>query len=49
MQRIAAPMVGGMISAPLVSMLLIPLLTYLLYAAKGFGAEKATEAKGDAV
>jgi Cu(I)/Ag(I) efflux system membrane protein CusA/SilA len=49
MKRIAAPMVGGMISAPLVSMLLIPLLTYLLYAAKGFGAEKATEAKGDAV
>ncbi|QAB15898.1 efflux RND transporter permease subunit [Hydrogenovibrio thermophilus] len=49
MKRIAAPMVGGMISAPLVSMLLIPLLTYLLYAAKGFGAEKAAEAKGDAV
>ncbi len=49
MKRIAAPMVGGMISAPLVSMLLIPLLTYLLYAAKGFGTEKATEAKGDAV
>ncbi len=49
MKRIAAPMVGGMISAPLVSMLLIPLLTYLLYAAKGFGADKAAEAKGDAV
>jgi Cu(I)/Ag(I) efflux system membrane protein CusA/SilA len=49
MKRIAAPMVGGMISAPLVSMLLIPLLTYLLYAAKGFGAEKAAEAKGAAV
>ncbi|CAN8141399.1 copper/silver export system RND permease (fragment) [uncultured Thiomicrorhabdus sp.] len=30
MQRIAAPMVGGMISAPLVSMILLPVLTYLL-------------------
>lgn len=29
MQRIAAPMLGGMISAPLLSMLLLPLLTYL--------------------
>lgn len=31
MQRIAAPMIGGMISAPVVSMVLIPILTYLLY------------------
>ena len=31
MQRIAAPMIGGMISAPIVSMILIPILTYLLY------------------
>ncbi|MBN2865704.1 MAG: efflux RND transporter permease subunit [Thiotrichales bacterium] len=31
MQRIAAPMIGGMISAPVVSMILIPILTYLLY------------------
>lgn len=31
MQRIAAPMIGGMISAPLVSMVLIPIFTYLLY------------------
>ncbi len=30
MQRIAAPMVGGMISAPLVSMILIPVIYYLL-------------------
>jgi Cu(I)/Ag(I) efflux system membrane protein CusA/SilA len=30
MQRIAAPMIGGMISAPLVSMILLPILTYLL-------------------
>ena len=29
MQRIAAPIVGGMITAPLVSMLLIPVLFYL--------------------
>lgn len=29
MQRIAAPMLGGMVSAPLLSMLLLPLLTYL--------------------
>lgn len=31
MQRIAAPMVGGMLTAPLVSMLLIPVLYYLLH------------------
>ncbi|QCU89805.1 efflux RND transporter permease subunit [Thiomicrorhabdus sediminis] len=32
MQRIAAPMIGGMISAPVVSMAMIPLLTYWIYA-----------------
>ncbi|GKT11501.1 MAG: copper/silver efflux system protein [Thiomicrorhabdus sp.] len=31
MQRIAAPMIGGMISAPIVSMVLIPILTFLIY------------------
>jgi len=31
MQRIAAPMIGGMITAPLVSMLLIPALYYVWY------------------
>ncbi|MDX2300248.1 MAG: CusA/CzcA family heavy metal efflux RND transporter [Xanthomonadaceae bacterium] len=31
MRRIAAPMVGGMITAPLVSMLLIPVMYYLWY------------------
>jgi len=31
MQRIAAPMIGGMITAPLVSMLFIPALYYLWY------------------
>jgi len=35
MQRIAAPMIGGMISAPLVSMILIPILTYALYIKRG--------------
>jgi len=34
MRRIAAPMIGGMITAPLVSMLVIPVL-YLLWKAKG--------------
>ena len=29
MQRIAAPMIGGMITAPLVSMVLIPVIYYL--------------------
>ena len=31
MQRIAAPMIGGMITAPLVSMLLIPVMYFLWY------------------
>jgi Cu(I)/Ag(I) efflux system membrane protein CusA/SilA len=30
MKRIAAPMVGGMITAPIVSMLLIPVIVYML-------------------
>jgi Cu(I)/Ag(I) efflux system membrane protein CusA/SilA len=30
MQRIAAPMIGGMITAPLLSMLVIPALFHLL-------------------
>lgn len=47
MQRIAAPMVGGMISAPIVSMVLIPLLTYLLYLKKGF-SDSADSEKGGA-
>lgn len=36
MQRIAAPMIGGMISAPIVSMILIPLLVYWMALRKGF-------------
>lgn len=47
MQRIAAPMVGGMISAPIVSMFLIPLLMYLRYLKKGF-SESAGPEKGGA-
>jgi Cu(I)/Ag(I) efflux system membrane protein CusA/SilA len=35
MQRIAAPMVGGMISAPLVSMVIIPAV-YLLWASRKY-------------
>jgi len=31
MRRIAAPMVGGMVTAPLVSMLLLPAMYYLWY------------------
>ncbi len=31
MQRIAAPMIGGMVTAPLVSMLLIPVMYFLWY------------------
>ena len=36
MQRIAAPMVGGMITAPLLSMLVIP-AAYLLLRRRGLG------------
>lgn len=39
MKRIAAPMIGGMISAPIVSMVLIPILTYLLYRKRLFGKQ----------
>jgi Cu(I)/Ag(I) efflux system membrane protein CusA/SilA len=31
MRRIAAPMVGGMVTAPLVSMLLLPVMYFLWY------------------
>jgi Cu(I)/Ag(I) efflux system membrane protein CusA/SilA len=36
MRRIATPMVGGMVTAPLVSMLLIPVL-YLWWKGRGMG------------
>lgn len=34
MQRIAAPMVGGMVTAPLLSMFVIPVSYYLMRRAK---------------
>ena len=46
MQRIAAPMVGGMVTAPLVSMLLLPVMYFLWYrtkmkkGARGIGARE---------
>ncbi|MDX1795247.1 MAG: efflux RND transporter permease subunit, partial [Hydrogenovibrio sp.] len=40
MKRIAAPMIGGMVSAPVVSMVLIPVLTYLIYRRRLFGTKK---------
>ena len=44
MQRIAAPMVGGMITAPLLSLFVIPVI-YLLWKGRGVGA--AVEAEAD--
>lgn len=41
MRRIAAPMVGGMVAAPLVSMLVIPLL-YLWWKGRGMGSQAIT-------
>ena len=43
MQRIAAPMIGGMISAPIVSMILIPILTYLMYQRRLFKIKMVKE------
>jgi len=45
MQRIAAPMIGGMISAPIVSMVLIPVLMYLLMSRRLFNKISFEEAK----
>jgi len=44
MQRIAAPMLGGMITAPLVSMILIPAL-YVLWKGKDFDITDGTDKK----
>ena len=46
MQRIAAPMIGGMITAPLVSMLLIPALYYLWYG-RGLPEVQPAQEQGD--
>ncbi len=40
MQRIAAPMVGGMITAPLLSMFVIPAAYYLMLRPKSAGARR---------
>ncbi len=42
MKRIAAPMVGGMLSAPVVSMIIIPVFTYFIYKHKLFNKKKST-------
>jgi copper/silver efflux system protein len=44
MRRIAAPMVGGMISAPILSMLVLPAAFLLL---RRRGLRKSSEAKSD--
>jgi Cu(I)/Ag(I) efflux system membrane protein CusA/SilA len=47
MTRIAAPMVGGMVSAPLLSMLVMPAAWYLLHRRRGpkvMGGEPPTPA-----
>ncbi|MEJ8852706.1 hypothetical protein [Variovorax rhizosphaerae] len=38
MTRIAAPMVGGMVTAPLLSMLVVPAAWYLLHRRKNVAA-----------
>jgi Cu(I)/Ag(I) efflux system membrane protein CusA/SilA len=40
MQRIAAPMIGGMITAPLLSMIVLP-AAYLLLRRRSIGTESA--------
>ncbi len=47
MKRIAAPMVGGMLSAPIVSMILIPIFTYFIYKHKLFNKKKVQERKNE--
>jgi Cu(I)/Ag(I) efflux system membrane protein CusA/SilA len=44
MQRIAAPMVGGMITAPLLSMFVVPVV-YLLMRGRAFGKAGITAVK----
>ena len=45
MQRIAAPMIGGMVTAPLLSMLVIP-AAYLLLRRRGLSPEVASQRSG---
>ncbi|HUP92749.1 MAG TPA: efflux RND transporter permease subunit [Solimonas sp.] len=46
MQRIAAPMIGGMITAPLLSMIVIPAVYLLLRQRRHFGGRAATPPPG---
>ena len=46
MTRIAAPMVGGMVTAPLLSMLVIPAAWYLLHRRRGAHALRTSEQVG---
>jgi Cu(I)/Ag(I) efflux system membrane protein CusA/SilA len=46
MQRIAAPMVGGMVTAPLLSMLVIPVAYFILRRPKTRAAESSIATKG---
>ena len=46
MQRIAAPMVGGMVTAPLLSMLVIPAAWYLLHRRRHASVAVASLAAG---
>ena len=43
MTRIAAPMVGGMVTAPLLSMLIVPAAWYLLHRRRGRRAGKRAD------
>ena len=43
MTRIAAPMVGGMVTAPLLSMLVIPAAWYLLHRRRSAGTLRSCE------
>ena len=46
MQRIAAPMVGGMVTAPLLSMFVIP-AAWLLMMRRGLARRRSSEAASD--
>jgi len=48
MQRIAAPMVGGMVTAPLLSMFVVPAIYRLMRSRKRAAAGEAPADRGDA-
>ena len=49
MTRIAAPMVGGMVTAPLLSMLVIPAAWYLLHRGRSAEPVLSTESSASEV